>query len=1138
MKQLLSLAIVMVMLFTSLSALADALPAASTSGIPAVGEVVEGFEVKEVRDFPLVGATAVLFEHQQTGAGLMYVANEDTNRVFDLTFLTRPTDNTGLPHVFEHSTLDGSDKYPSKTLFFNLSYQTYNTYMNASTYSVMTTYPIASLSEAQLLKYADYYTDSCLHPIVLEDESIFREEAWRYRMGSMEDALTIEGTVYSEMLGATTLERMAMMNMYRTAFPGSVVGLDQGGDPDVIPDMTWETLKAYHDLYYHPSNCVAYLYGQFDDYTAFLKLLNEAFSTYEKTEFHFVDAAYSPITESVTQSYAFPMEAGASTEHTSVVYYSIVCPGLRDDPQAEMVLNTLTDLLISESSPLSQALVKALPYGSFSCYIDSTAPDDAIVFSGSNLNPDDAALFRETIDATLSTLAENGFNQDMVDGVMASTELSIKLTPESAEVGVNLIPNIAYSYATSGNPFSYFDYVDSLSQMGTWNQDGLYRDAVSKWLAGSKLTALVTTYPEPGQKEVKDAALAEQLAALKAGMTDAEKQAIIDATNASEEDTADTAAMVASLQAVTVDSLPEEIRLYDVQDETDDHGFRHVDAFADIADVGRVALFLDAKGLPQDQIHYFKLFTDLLGKLDTNAHTKEEFDLLSERYLYGREARLSLLRSTEEEYLPFLRLGWTGMSTDSATAYDLMYELVYGTQFSDVQKLKDQVKGIKSSLHSTINSSAYNIQLYRALGVYSPLYRYYNYVNFLDYYDFILQVESALETDPDTVVNALVSIQSYFHNAGNAMAVFAGSKESAAANRPLADAFLNKLENEPVAHVAYDLPVPAKREGLILDLNVNFNALAADYPTVGLDAYNAGLDAVMSLVSDMYLIPQLRDQYGVYSPLAGAVEDGGVYLITYRDPNITETFDVYASLADQIASLDVDQDTLNGYILSSYAYYARSSGELTGALNAAMTLLEGKTQEQTIEYMQQLKALTPESVKASADLFRKLSENGVRSTAGSASAVQAHADLYEVVLNPFNAADASSIELTDAPEDSAYYTAVRFAFEEGLMAPAEENAFGVDQPATVGDLAGAIYVLIGGSLGDAQEAIATLGAYGIVSPDAQADTALTQGDADAILVNLMAAMGAEGAYPPSAENADLPLTRGALAELLHTLFSE
>ena len=517
MKKLIAILTALVLMMSAAGGLGEnaaetEIPAAATGrDLPEAGEVIQGFEVTEKRDFEMIGAELVLFEHQKTGAKVMYIANGDINRAFQLSFLTRPLDDTGLPHVFEHSTLDGSDKYPSKTLFFNLSYQTYNTYMNASTYSVMTTYPIASLSEAQLLKYADYYTDSCLHPIVLEDESIFREEAWRYRMGSMEDALTIEGTVYSEMLGATTLERMAMMNMYRTAFPGSVVGLDQGGDPDVIPDMTWETLKAYHDLYYHPSNCVAYLYGQFDDYTAFLKLLNEAFSTYEKTEFHFVDAAYSPITESVTQSYAFPMETGASTEHTSVVYYTVLCPGLKDDPQAEMVLNTLTDLLISESSPLSQALVKALPYGSFSCYIDSTAPDDAIVFSGSNLNPDDAALFRETIDATLSTLAENGFNQDMVDGVMASTELSIKLTPESAEVGVNLIPNIAYSYATSGNPFSYFDYVDSLSQMGTWNQDGLYRDAVSKWLAGSKLTALVTTYPEPGQKEVKDAALVQPM---------------------------------------------------------------------------------------------------------------------------------------------------------------------------------------------------------------------------------------------------------------------------------------------------------------------------------------------------------------------------------------------------------------------------------------------------------------------------------------------------------------------------------------------------------------------------------------------------------------------------------------------------
>ncbi|MBO6041267.1 MAG: peptidase M16, partial [Oscillospiraceae bacterium] len=245
-------------------------------GLPAVGDEVNGFIVKEIRDFPLVGGTAVLFEHEKTGAGLVYIANSDTNRVFDLTFFTRAIDNTGLPHVFEHSTLDGSEKYPSKALFFNLSYQTYATYMNAMTQALLTTYPVGSLSEAQLLKYADYYTDSCLHPMILEDESIFREEAWRYRLEDLDDPLTIEGTLYSEMLGALDLSFSSHMNALRTAYPGSTVGNQYGGDPAYIPDMTFESLRNYNELYYHPSNCVGYLYGSFDDYTAILALLDEA----------------------------------------------------------------------------------------------------------------------------------------------------------------------------------------------------------------------------------------------------------------------------------------------------------------------------------------------------------------------------------------------------------------------------------------------------------------------------------------------------------------------------------------------------------------------------------------------------------------------------------------------------------------------------------------------------------------------------------------------------------------------------------------------------------------------------------------------------------------------------------------------
>ena len=164
MKKLLSLLLAVSMLL-SLGASA----ASAETALPAVGETVEGFTVKELREIPFLGGTAVLFEHDRTGGKLLYIANSDTERCFALSFYTRAHDNTGLPHVFEHATLSGSEKYPSSALYFNLVNQTYNTYMNAVTAQYATYYPIASLSEKQLLALADCYVDSCYHPNVMTD---------------------------------------------------------------------------------------------------------------------------------------------------------------------------------------------------------------------------------------------------------------------------------------------------------------------------------------------------------------------------------------------------------------------------------------------------------------------------------------------------------------------------------------------------------------------------------------------------------------------------------------------------------------------------------------------------------------------------------------------------------------------------------------------------------------------------------------------------------------------------------------------------------------------------------------------------------------------------------------------------------
>ena len=169
------------------------------------------------------------------------------------------------------------------------------------------------------------------------------------------------------MLGAWTLEENAYNNAIRAMFPGSKACNEQGGDPDYIPDLTWQMLKDYHAKYYHPSNCCAYLYGRFEDYAAFLELLDGYFSAYEKKEFSFEDSGYKPITEPVVLSLPFPLEEGSSTENASVIFYGFVCPGLRNDLKQELVINTLTDLFADDSSDLQQSFQKALPYGTFEC---------------------------------------------------------------------------------------------------------------------------------------------------------------------------------------------------------------------------------------------------------------------------------------------------------------------------------------------------------------------------------------------------------------------------------------------------------------------------------------------------------------------------------------------------------------------------------------------------------------------------------------------------------------------------------------------------------------------------------------------------------------------------------------------------
>lgn len=1003
-RKLLHSALSLMLCIAMLLSLCPMALAESTDSTLTVGASVHGFTVKETGHFALINADTILLEHDKTGALVYFLLNEDTNRTFDISFVTPLDNDKGIPHVFEHSTLNGSKKYPSTSLFFNLSYQTYNTYMNASTYQIMTTYPVASLSEAQLLKYADFYLDSCFNPMINEDESIFKSEAWRYSLESADAPLTISGTVYSEMQGASTLSRAASNNAMRTAFPHSHMGYNQGGEPSEIPSMTWQEVKDYHAAYYHPSNSLTTIYGNVEDPVAFLELLDNFFSVYEKKEFNFDTPDYTPVVGPVERVFEYPVYADTDTENAAITYVVFLCSDATEEDNN--VLDLLTSLLDDTSSPLVRNLRTVLPSVDITTYIDTTGPETAVVFRATGMDTENVTLLRDCIYTSMRQFMETPVSDDLLDSISASLNMETALMGESSNLGVDMTANVAYDWASTGDVHAYEKYVANLSNFKKYQEEDLYNQMVAKYLTESnERVVTVTTIPVPGLKEANEEALAQQLAEIKAGMTEDEiNQVVADTAALAAGSTDDASAYVAQLQAVTVDSLPEEIRTYDYTDVTDDRGIRFVDVQADVDGIGQTYILLDASAITQEDLHWFNLYTQLLGSVETSTHTISDLSALINRYLYNGNIKVSVLSAdTPAGYKPYLRMSWNATDEDMPSSYDLINELLFDSQFTDTDVLSAYLTTSRLSLKDDFESSAYLELYYRACSRSDAGYNFYTYCTAVDYYQFLEEAQALLESDPEAFTAKLTGVQNTLRNATNSVFGFAGNEASIANHHNAAETFIAGLPMTEIVSQTYDLPVPAAKEGFVINSSVNYNLVYATYEEMGLaDGYNGGMDALCALVTDGLLMPLLRDQYGAYGVFHAAAEDG-VYIITYRDPNVKESFTVMSYIPQLLSQLQMtlDQETLNGYILSCYSYYALSDGELTGAAAVIPEVIEGNDPYRKLQWMHDLKQFKLEDITTYAQLYQALLTNGCKSTAGSQATLDAMpAGTYEAIIKP------------------------------------------------------------------------------------------------------------------------------------------
>ncbi len=988
-KRLVALLLTLAMLATGLAMAEAPAQEAAQDELPSVGETMHGFTVAGVYPYESMNAQAVEFTHDKTGATLLWIVNDSTDRAFVVGFHTLVTNDKGVPHVFEHATISGSEKYPNPNLFMSMLNGTYNTYMNASTARTYTDYPSSSLSEAQLLKYVDFYLDGVYHPLVVSDERLMRREAYRYELPSADAELTLQGTVYSEMLGALTQERSALDDALRLAYPGSAVASETGGVPGVIETMTHQDLIDFHDTYYHPSNSLMVLYGDLD-VEPFLALIDGYLSEFDREEVDVSDSGYTPLTGDVEQEVAFPV--GESDAAETYMFYAIPLPGM-DVVELDQ-FNLALGAMVQNGQPFDRLMKERLPGVSVVSTFNIEGPCPCLLFRVTGASAGQKDDVRDAIREGIAATLEQGLDPELLAAsVLASRMRQAKLADDTS--AVDAASNIISLWGMAGDPLAFLE--DDRFQMNLQSDldNGAFDAVLEKYLADPAATALLVSTGEPGLKEEQDAELKQKLADRKAAMSDSEIAALVAQHDELERWNAENEASVslAQVQVVDAQTLPEEIVAHTAAD-ADADGLRVVSSEVD-SDLMDIAIYLDASAVPADELDEAALAVALLGMVSTENY---DATALNSKIAATAGAIATMLTSIYQEdwsYAPYAKVSFSCFPEDLDAAFDLVEEQLLRTKY-DPAEVQAMCAAYAPMIEASIDPYDYAHELSEAS--LSEAHAYDLRVGNAGLAQTMKRVAEMDEAELGEFIQRMKDMIALLCNRNGMILTVAGSAENVAAATEQTQSLRAQLDD--AAHEAVDyssaLAMP-RNVAATYGSDAMYNIAAMRFANLGME-YSGKLSAFTSAVTSLVLIPLMRNTYSVYTPVF-SISRFFVSLDAYRDPRLRETFtEVLPSLGDAVRALDITQEELDGYITKAYSALAMPKGPFTGADMAIEDALHDRNSfERTLARMRELKETTPEDITAYADILDKLAADGIRTSVGSPQLIQGASDLFDEV---------------------------------------------------------------------------------------------------------------------------------------------
>lgn len=963
--------------------------------------MVHGFRVNSMSHIEEVNSDAYLMEHVKSGARLMYLDNDDDNKVFYICFRTTPDNSKGTPHIMEHSTLCGSRKYPLKEPFVELAKGSLNTFLNAITWPDKTMYPIASRNDVDFHNLMDVYLDAVFYPNCLKNPQILMQEGWHYELENKDAPLTYNGVVYNEMKGALSSPEAIMEDRaMEKLFPNTTYGVESGGDPEVIPTLSFREFTEFHRRFYHPSNSYIYLYGDMDIEKTLDYLDREYLSAFDKRNVDSMVKTQAPFSKRVSLTAPYGIAENESTEGKAIhaLYTAFNDHMTTMDSLAFRILNYV--LIDMDGAPLKQAVLDAGLGSDLSGSYGDSYKQPVWIVEATGSEVDKQAAFADVVDSTLRSIALKGIDKDMLEAALNRTEFTARENdyqgrPKGLFYGVRAMDMWLYDR----NPMDALRYIDDMNTLRKNLKTNYFENLLLRYVIKNPHQVLITMKPEKGLTEKANQETAEKLASFKSSLSDEQLEKIMASTKALKERQAsgETEEALKTIPLLSRKDLKRPIE-EEVLEKESVSGVDHFYFQVHTNGITYLNLYFTLGNLKEADIPYAILLSSLLRSLSTTKHSYTELARLSNAYTGGMSFALNGYGKVNDtsSYLPALTIRAKALTSKTDKLMDLLGEVINHTLFTDAKRLKELVLQEKSEWDMSAFSRGHTLVMTRLTSYFSKGGEFAEQSG-LSYYYFLADLVKHFDENREGLQEKLAAVSGKIFTRNGLFFETIGEEEEKKAvleNLPL---LLDDMEvGVKTAPHVYSFPPESRNEAFLTSGKVQYVAKGGNFKSHGF-AYTGALRVMETILRYEYLWKKVRVLGGAYGAFTQFLRDGTAILCSYRDPNLAQTIRAYEELPAYLENLTLSDREMTKYVIGTMA---ADEIQLTPSMKgerAMVHYLSGNTRESRMKIRDEIINCQVEDIRRLAPLVDSVMKDPYICVMGSEDKIQKDKDLFDKV---------------------------------------------------------------------------------------------------------------------------------------------